>query len=91
MKSVQVMEVRAMLKEILAATDATPEDVNAVMTIGTPAMGLQRLNGPTELSTILAAVEHASPATEGTLRLDDAAWRQLQITYSRRVVEPLFA
>jgi hypothetical protein len=91
MKSVKVMEVRAMLKEIMATTDASPEDVSAVMTIGTPAMGLQRLSGPAELGAVFQAVEHASPASEGTMRLNDNAWRQLESTYSRRVVAPLFA
>jgi hypothetical protein len=91
MKSVKVMEVRAMLKEIMATTNASAEDVSAVLTIGTPAMGLQHLSGPIELSAVLAAVEHASPAAEGTLRLDDTAWQQLESSYSRRVMQPLFA
>jgi hypothetical protein len=91
MKSVEVMEVRAMLKEILATTKAKPEDVDAVMTIGTPAMGLHRLTGPAELGTVLQAVEHASPASGGVMNIADAAWRQLQSTYSQRVVQQLFA
>ncbi|HSW98954.1 MAG TPA: hypothetical protein VLF71_03895 [Candidatus Saccharimonadales bacterium] len=91
MKRVQVNEVRAMLKEIMASTNASPDDVSAVLTIGTPAMGLLHLSGPSELSAILAAVEHASPAEDGTLRLDDTAWHQLENSYSRRVVTPLFA
>ena len=91
MKSVQVMEVRAMLKEIMASTEASLEDISAVLTIGTPAMGLQHLSGPVELSAVLAAVEHASPAAEGTLRLDDTAWHQLESSYSRQVVARLFA
>jgi hypothetical protein len=91
MKNVEVMQVRAMLKEILATTGGTPEEVSAVMTIGTPAMGLQRLAGPEELSPVLRAVEHASPASSGTIRINEATWRQLESTYSRRVVQPLFA
>ncbi|HEX7963210.1 MAG TPA: hypothetical protein VF466_01325 [Candidatus Saccharimonadales bacterium] len=91
MRNVEVMEVRAMLKEILATTGGTPEDVSAVMTIGTPAMGLQRLSGPKELAPVLKAVEHASPASEGTIRIEEGTWRQLESAYSRSVVEPLFA
>ncbi|HSX35023.1 MAG TPA: hypothetical protein VLF62_05240 [Candidatus Saccharimonadales bacterium] len=91
MKSVEVMEIRAMLKEILATTDATPEDVSAVLTIGTPAMGLERLSGPAELSTVLKAVEHASPASSGKMRITEDTWRRLESEYSRRVVQPLFA
>lgn len=91
MRSVEVMQVRAMLKEILATTGADTEDVSAVMTIGTPAMGLQRLHGPLELGSVLSAVEKAAPAAEGVMRLNDNAWRQLESTYSRRVVQPLFA
>jgi len=91
MKSVKVMEVRAMLKEIMSTTDASPDAVSAVMTIGTPAMGLEHLSGPSELSAVLAAVEHASPAEAGTIRLDETAYSQLQTAYARRVVQPLFA
>jgi hypothetical protein len=91
MKNVEVMEVRAMLKEILATTGGSPEDVSAVMTIGTPAMGLQRLTGPEELNPVLRAVEHASPASEGTIRIKEDTWQQLESAYSRRVVQPLFS
>jgi len=80
-----------MLKEILVTTGANTEDVSAVMTIGTPAMGLQHLNGPEEIGSILSAVEKASPADAGIISLDDTAWRQLESAYSRRVVQPLFA
>ena len=91
MKNVEVMEVRAMLKEILATTGGTPEDVSAVMTIGTPAMGLQHLSGPAELDPVLKAVEHASPASEGMISIAEDTWRQLESAYSRRVVQPLFS
>jgi|GEM_PF-2943147 len=91
MKDVEVMEVRAMLKEILAVSDASPEDVGAVMTIGTPGMGLQRLSGPEELGAVLEAVEHASPAARGVMRINETVWQQLESVYSRRVVQPFFA
>ncbi|HSW99785.1 MAG TPA: hypothetical protein VLH38_01990 [Patescibacteria group bacterium] len=91
MRDVEVMQVRAMLKEILAVSDASPEDVGAVMTIGTPGMGLQHLSGPKELGAIFEAVEHASPADEGTMSITEAAWLQLESVYSSRVVQPLFA
>lgn len=91
MRDVEVMEVRAMLKEILAVSNASSEDVGAVMTIGTPGMGLQHLHGPKELGAVLKAVEHASPADEGIMRINESTWNQLESVYSRRVVQPLFA
>jgi hypothetical protein len=91
MRNVDVMQVRAMLKEILMTDGGNRGDISAIMTIGTPAMGSLHLSGPLELREILLAVEQASPASEGAMRLNDDSWNKLESIYSLRVVEPLFA
>ena len=91
MKNVDVMQVRAMLREILATDGGTSEDVSAVMTIGTPAMGSLHLTGPSELRSVLEAVEQASPASEGAMRIEEQDWQRLELVYAERVLGPLFA
>jgi hypothetical protein len=91
MRNVDVMQVRAMLKEILMIDGGSADDITAVMTIGTPAMGTRLLNGPSELTAILEAVEAAAPDKEGAMRFNDANWEELQTIYAKRVVTPLFA
>ena len=91
MRNVDVMQVRAMLKEILMADGGNSTDINAVMTIGTSAMGSQSLSGPMELTAVLEAVEQAAPAGEGAMRFNENIWEELESIYTSRVVSPLFA
>ena len=91
MKKVELAQIRAMSREIVATSGNNGTDVGIVM-----ALGSAEKSNPTtsinELNRMLAAVEQALPGMKrGLVGVTDDEWQEFETLYYNRVVQPLFA
>lgn len=91
MKDVELAQVRAMLREIVATSGNNGNDVEAVMSLGGSVTPEQRATS-VELNDMLQVVKEAMPSLHGgMLRLNEKEWRHIEDVYYQRVMQPLFA
>ena len=92
MKKIELSEVKAMLREILAAKSASRESLSAVLWLGECRMEGKELHDLDELTKPFWAVVRASQniMEDGIISIDESAWRELEGAYYNRVAKPLF-
>ncbi len=88
MKRVELAEVRAMLREVVATYGNDSKDVAAVMALNRKPT---KTSVP-EVNDVIDNVERAWPSRQrGTIALDETEWIELEDLYYRRVMQPVFA
>lgn len=92
MKSIELVQVKAMLREIVATSGNNGGDVKAVMALGEPADNVQpEIMNLGEFNDVLRTVQKAIPSMRaGIVMLNEAEWKRLEQLYHYRVIKPLF-